>query len=370
MESSIGGRLHLAAAVVSPPPTTPTTPPNPTLPLTTTPGGLTYSSSTPSGYRALICSRWRTENLRPVARSTAARAQFWWLFPLPAPLPELPSKVRRCPPRPRTRAAAEWRAAKAAASAAWGSGRPETRAAARAVAVVVAEGGGGRRGEAAAAREGALRGRAFAAAVAALAAAEEGGGGGAPAAAAAEPERVMTVDDCRRGRFLGVRIPPEAAPPPLLLVVLAGVEAVMAAFVEVIIAPRPRAGVNFGAFAATADFCLGVASFWPPESRAERLVVRPGAAFSALGSAFVAVEAVKVGEKIGEIVSGVIVLLFRFRHPPSSSFSARSIFPFLPFFFLDDGVIASPAMARFRACCCFGLRGGLRGQSWRLHFFP
>lgn len=59
--------------------------------------------------------------------------------PFALPLELLPSKVRRWPPRPRTRAAAEWRAEKAAASRAWDSGRPETSAAARAVAV--AEGG-------------------------------------------------------------------------------------------------------------------------------------------------------------------------------------------------------------------------------------
>lgn len=174
------------------------------------------------------------------------------------------------------------------------------------------------------------------------------------AAAAKGPERVMTVDDCSRGRFLGVRMPPEAAPLLLTLVVLAGVEAV--AFVEEgaivgIIAPRPRAGVIF---AATADFCLGVASFWPPESRAERLVVRPDAAFSALGSA--AVEAARKrfesGEEIRRNRERRRFAVSIFDTPPS--FSSTS---FSPFFFLDDDVVASPATARFRACFLFWFWG-------------
>ena len=127
----------------------------------------------------------------------------------------------------------------------------------------------------------------------------------------------MTVDDCSRGRFLGVRIPPEAAPRLLRLVVLAGVEA--AAFVKGanvgIIAPRPRAGVIF---AATADFCLGVASFWPPESRAERLVVLPDAAFSALGSAVVeaARKRFESGEEIRRNRERRCFAVSIFRYPP------------------------------------------------------
>ena len=103
----------------------------------------------------------------------------------------------------------------------------------------------------------------------------------------------MTVDDCSKGRFRGVRIPPEAAP---LAEELAGVDAtVVEGAIGVVIAPRPRAGV----IAATAGFCFGVAStFVPPESRAERLVVRaPDTAFSAsLGSSAAAV-AVEAGEQ-------------------------------------------------------------------------
>ena len=147
---------------------------------------------------------------------------------------------------------------------------------------------GGRRG--AAADAGASRGATAAAVV------ERGALGGLPLAAAAakEPERVITVDDCSKGRFLGVRIPPDAAA-PLLLLLLVGVEAFGSG---VVIAPRPRAGVaaSINAVVVIADFCLGVASL-PPDSSAERRVVRPDAAaapFSALGSTAETTDAAKI----------------------------------------------------------------------------
>jgi len=181
---------------------------------------------------------------------------------------------------------------KAAARAACGAGRPETRAAARAVAVVAVEveGGGSSGGAAAAAAAEAspplTRG---VAAAAAAAVALAGALGGLPLGrAAADAESLMTVPDCSSGRFLGVRTPPEAAAE----VLLAGVDAAEAlaalAFAENI-APRPRAGVIEAiAVAARADFWPGVASF-APESRTERLVVRADAAFAALGSVAAAV---------------------------------------------------------------------------------
>ena len=96
----------------------------------------------------------------------------------------------------------------------------------------------------------------------------------------------MTVDDCSKGRFLGVRAPPEAAAadvealPRLLL--LAGVDAAGGGAATLPgIAPRPRAGV--AAIIVAADFPLGVASL-APESSAERRVVLPATVDASLGS--------------------------------------------------------------------------------------